>query len=87
MRQFDKDRMLSLIGLIYDAALDEKLWPGLAGAVATTFEASSMGLRLRSARTGTGVSLASTDNLLFQVKRNTPSTIGVMTSGRLAALS
>ncbi len=64
MRQFDDDRMLSLIGLIYDTALDERLWAGLAGKVASAFEASSVGLRLRSPRTGRGPLLTSTDNLL-----------------------
>jgi len=64
MRQFDDGRMLDLIGIVYDAALDERLWASLAGRVASAFEASSMGLRLRSPRTGRGALLASTDNLL-----------------------
>lgn len=64
MDQFDDDRLVTLVGLTYDAALDERLWGGLAGEIASTFEASSVGVRLRSSRTGKGPLLTSTDNLL-----------------------
>jgi DNA-binding CsgD family transcriptional regulator len=65
MRPFDEDRMLNLVGLTYDAALDERLWAGLAGKVANAFKASSMSLRLRRTGAGRSLLLASTDNLLF----------------------
>lgn len=64
MRQFDDERIGDLIGLVYDAALDENLWASLSDKVASAFNASSMGLRLRSPRTGRGSLLAGTDNLL-----------------------
>src|SRR5262245_47754106 len=64
MRHFDDDRLMSLVGLTYDAALDERLWRALPGKVASAFEASSMSLRLRSTRKGRSALLASTDNLL-----------------------
>jgi PAS domain-containing protein len=38
------DRVLELIGHVYDAALDEKLWPGLAPQIAATFDSPSTAL-------------------------------------------
>lgn len=60
----DNDRLLSLIGRTYDAALDERLWTGLAPEIAGTFNATSVSLRLRNGRTGKAPLLACTDNML-----------------------
>jgi DNA-binding CsgD family transcriptional regulator len=63
MADVDRDRLLNLIGRTYDAALDEKLWAGLAPEIAGTFNASSVSLRLRNSRTGRAPLLACTDNM------------------------
>jgi hypothetical protein len=62
--QVDGERLLSLIGRTYDAALDGKLWSGLGPEIAETFNATSVSLRLRSDRTGRAPLLACTDNML-----------------------
>jgi DNA-binding CsgD family transcriptional regulator len=62
--QVDGERLLSLIGRTYDAALDGTLWSGLGPEIAETFNATSVSLRLRSDRTGRAPLLACTDNML-----------------------
>lgn len=39
-----RDRIFELVGEVYDAALDARLWSGLAPRIAQTFEATSLGL-------------------------------------------
>ncbi|HEY5211089.1 MAG TPA: helix-turn-helix transcriptional regulator [Stellaceae bacterium] len=47
------ERLLELIGKVYDAALDEKLWITVSLEIAATFDAPSTALQLRDIRNGT----------------------------------
>lgn len=44
--------IIDLIGEVYDAALDEKLWPELAPRIARTFDSTSTAVRVRYMRDG-----------------------------------
>jgi DNA-binding CsgD family transcriptional regulator len=46
------DRMLDLIGQVYDAALDERLWSALAPKIAGAFDATSTAVFLRETQHG-----------------------------------
>jgi len=54
--------ILDLIGDVYDAALDEKLWRGLAPRIARTFASTSAAVQVRNTRDGRVDLLASTEN-------------------------
>ncbi len=54
--------MLDIVGNIYDAALDEKLWAGISPAIALMFGAPSTQLQLRDTRTGAIDRLSMTKN-------------------------
>ncbi len=56
------ERILDLIGQTYDAALDRRLWPGLAPRIAETFGATSTAVHTRDRRHGTIDLLAMTQN-------------------------
>ena len=55
--------ILDLIGRVYDAALDETLWPGLASQIAQTFNYPSTVVQLRSMQNGGVEPLTATANL------------------------
>ncbi len=55
-------RILDLIGAVYDAALDETLWPGLAPRIAHTFDSASAQIQVRHLEAGRVERLALTDN-------------------------
>jgi DNA-binding CsgD family transcriptional regulator/PAS domain-containing protein len=57
-----QSRLLDLIGRVYDAALDDKLWPGLAPQIARTFDSISTAVQVRDMRQGTVELLAMTQN-------------------------
>ncbi|HEX4111110.1 MAG TPA: helix-turn-helix transcriptional regulator [Stellaceae bacterium] len=54
--------MLDLVGKVYDAALDERLWSSLAPRIAETFDAPSTALQLRDTRNGAVKLLGLTKN-------------------------
>lgn len=54
--------LLDLIGQVYDAALDEKLWSAVAPQIAATFNAHSTAVQLRDTRNGEIALLAITEN-------------------------
>lgn len=56
-------RLLELIGQVYDAALDEQLWSGLAPRIAETFESTSTAVQVRNPGKGTVDLLAVTQNV------------------------
>lgn len=56
------ERLLDLIGKIYDAALDEKLWATVSPAIAAAFDAPSAALQLRDTHTGAVNLLSLTEN-------------------------
>jgi DNA-binding CsgD family transcriptional regulator len=56
------ERVLDLIGKIYDTALDENLWATMSPAIAEAFDAPSAALQLRDARTGAVDLLSLTEN-------------------------
>ncbi len=45
-------RVLELIGRVYDAAADERLWPAMAPRIAQAFDCASTGLQTRDTRRG-----------------------------------
>ncbi len=55
-------RILDLIGEVYDAALDETLWPSLAPKIANTFGSASAQIQVRHLEAGRVERLALTDN-------------------------
>lgn len=57
-----KTGILDLIGQVYDAALDERLWPGLAPRIARTFDSSSAVIQSRDLRDGRVEVLTTTEN-------------------------
>jgi DNA-binding CsgD family transcriptional regulator/PAS domain-containing protein len=59
----DERDLLALIGRVYDAALDDTLWPALAPEIARTFGSISTALQLRNTRDGNVELLSLTDNL------------------------
>lgn len=61
-RQDPHGRVLDLIGQVYDAALDERLWPHLAPRIAETFAATSTALHTRDIRRGSVDLLGLTEN-------------------------
>ena len=62
-RQDSSKQLLELVGQVYDAVLDERLWAGLAPAIASTFDSTSTALHLRNLRKGTVQELTVTANL------------------------
>jgi DNA-binding CsgD family transcriptional regulator len=56
------DHLVAVIGNIYDAALDEKLWADASPAIAATFDAPSTSLQLRHMHTGVLERLSMTKN-------------------------
>ncbi len=54
--------MVDVIGNIYDAALDEKLWPDISPAVAAALDAPSASLQLRDVHNGVVDRLSMTKN-------------------------
>jgi DNA-binding CsgD family transcriptional regulator len=56
------EKLLDLVARTYDAAVDERLWSGLAPEIARAFGSSSTSLRLRNLRTGYAPLLTCTAN-------------------------
>ncbi|MGH7079299.1 MAG: hypothetical protein ACREFU_14540, partial [Acetobacteraceae bacterium] len=54
--------ILDLIGEVYDAALDETLWPGLAPRIARAFDSASAVVQSRNSGDGRVEVLAATEN-------------------------
>ncbi len=61
----DNNRLVDLIGRVYDAALDETLWSGLAVDLAQGFNSSSIAVRIRNSRNGDAPLLACTANMVL----------------------
>ncbi|MGH7057804.1 MAG: helix-turn-helix transcriptional regulator [Acetobacteraceae bacterium] len=57
-----KAGILDLIGLVYDAALDEKLWPSVAPRIAHAFDSRSAVVQSRDLRDGRVEVLTATEN-------------------------
>jgi hypothetical protein len=55
-------RLLQLVDQVYETALDEKLWSGLAREIARTFDSSSTALQIRNVARGEVERLGQTGN-------------------------
>jgi DNA-binding CsgD family transcriptional regulator len=63
------ERVMNLVGQVYDAALDERLWPSLGSQIAAAFEASSTAIQTRLVHSGTTKILTRTANITEEMDR------------------
>lgn len=60
---FEDDRLSGLIGHLYDAAIDDRLWAGMAARIAAAFDSTSTVMKLHGGDTRVRL-VESTDNLV-----------------------
>jgi DNA-binding CsgD family transcriptional regulator len=62
-RVTEDEKLIDFIGRIYDAALNEELWPGVAPRLAHLFDSPSAALQIKDAASGSVEIISSTSNL------------------------